>query len=99
MTLLPSIITGLMGCLISTGVMAADEYVCTNDQHVRKITVIYKNANAKVPCEVTYQKKSVTKVLWRAESKAGYCESKAVAFALKQESWGWSCEKVMPPSE
>ena len=85
-------------CLvISVGLLAgtavADEtYICTHDTQERIITIVYQDHEAKVPCEVQYQKEGVTKTLWSAQGQVGYCEEKAQAFVEKQRGWGWNCE-------
>ena len=83
--------------VISVGLLAgtavADEtYICTHGTQERIITIIYQDQEAKIPCEVQYQKEGVTETLWSAQGQVGYCEEKAQAFVEKQRGWGWSCE-------
>ena len=85
-------------CLvISVGLLAgtavADEtYICTKGSQERIITIVYEDQEAKIPCEVQYQKEGVTETLWNAQNQVGYCEEKTQAFLEKQRGWGWSCE-------
>ena len=83
--------------MISVGLLAgtavADEtYICTHGSQERIITIVYQDQEAKIPCEVQYQKEGVTETLWTAQNQAGYCEEKTQAFLEKQRGWGWSCE-------
>ncbi len=73
---------------------AGEKYVCNHGDAKRVISVLYKNAEEHLPCEVQYDKGEGVQTLWTAQSEAGYCENKAREFVEKQESWGWSCEKV-----
>ena len=83
--------------VISVGLLAgtavADEtYICTHGTQERIITIIYQDQEAKIPCEVQYEKEGVTETLWTAQNVVGYCEEKTQSFLEKQRSWGWSCE-------
>ena len=85
--------------MISVGLLAgtagADEtYTCTYGPDERVISVVYQDQEAKVPCEVRYQKDGVTETLWSAQEEVGYCEEKAKAFVEKQRGWGWNCEET-----
>ena len=73
---------------------ANEQYVCSHGDAKRLISVLYDNAESPLPCEVHYDKGEGAQVLWNAKSEAGYCETKASEFVEKQESWGWSCEKL-----
>ena len=48
---------------------------------------MYQDQEAKVPCEVRYQKEGVTETLWSAEEEVGYCDEKANSFVEKQRVW------------
>ena len=85
--------------LISNVSFAGVEYVCTDGNAERIISVYYENEEAQVPCEVQYDKGEGAETLWRAQSQVGYCESKVDDFVEKQESWGWSCEKALQNEE
>lgn len=74
----------------------ADEYVCTNNDTVRSISVEYEHAGWKVPCKVRYHKPTeggATEYPWSAAATPGYCEEKAAFLAGKLENWGWQCEQ------
>ncbi len=73
---------------------ADEEYVCNNGDAKRVILVTYESDQEQVPCEVQYDKGEGAQTLWSARSEVGFCENKASEFVEKQESWGWSCEKV-----
>jgi len=82
--------------LISFGLLVgnaiADEtYTCTHGNQERIITIAYHDQEAKIPCEVKYQKDGMTETLWSAQNEVGYCESKVEAFLEKQRGWGWDC--------
>ena len=83
--------------MISVGLLAgtavADEtFICTHDTQERIITIVYQDQEAKIPCEVQYEKDGVIETLWSAQNVVGYCEEKAQSFLEKQRGWGWSCE-------
>ena len=80
--------------VLSGSVLANVSYVCSQAGLERKISIIYKNIDAKVPCEVTYDKGEGSRVLWFADNEAGYCEFQAEQFIAKQENWGWDCAVV-----
>lgn len=67
-------------------------YVCTHGDSVRTIRVLYHDEGPKA-CEVTYEKSTGTQTLWNANSDEAYCEDRAAEFVMKQEGWGWSCNK------
>ncbi len=73
-------------------VFAGEQHICINGDAIRVISVEYDEDNARVPCEVYYDKGEEVKVLWNAKSEIGYCENKAREFVAKQESMGWSCK-------
>lgn len=77
--------------MLATTVAADETYTCTYGPGERVISVVYQDQEAKVPCEVQYQKEGVTETLWSAQDEVGYCEEKAKAFVEKQRGWGWSC--------
>jgi len=80
--------------LLATTSIADETYTCSNGSQERVISVVYQDQEAKVPCEVQYQKDGVTETLWSAHDEVGYCEEKAKAFVEKQRSWGWSCNET-----
>ena len=80
--------------LLAGFAQADQEYVCNFGDNVRLITVTYDSELDLVPCQVQYDKGHGVETLWNAQSEVGYCESKASEFVAKQESWGWSCEKL-----
>ena len=80
--------------LLATTAIADETYTCSSGSQERVISVVYQDQEAKVPCEVQYQKDGVTETLWRAQDEVGYCEEKAKAFVEKQRSWGWSCNET-----
>jgi hypothetical protein len=80
--------------ILGAGNLYADEtIICTDGQQERVISIIYKDQDAKVPCNVEYTKNGQTEALWQAENEFGYCEEKAEEFIQKQIEWGWRCEK------
>jgi hypothetical protein len=77
--------------------MAMDNqvYTCGLNDHTRRVVIHYSHAENPVPCEVKYYKDTEgggVKVLWQAQSSAGYCEKKAEEFVSKLSGWGWQCE-------
>ena len=82
----------------SISAMASEDYVCNHGDAQRMISVVYENDQEPVPCEVQYDKGEGVQTLWNAQAEAGYCENKAAEFIEKQESWGWSCEKMTQSS-
>ena len=88
----------LLTLLISTGVFADTEFVCTAGDAERVITVVYFG-DGLVPCEVRYDKGMGAEVLWTAQNEEGYCENQARQFVGKQEGWGYSCSETMDATE
>jgi len=90
-------VCGLMLSLTVGAVAVAQDnysYFCEHGGGKRTIAVVYVQGTP-VPCEVTYEKEDGDfQVLWRAENSQGYCENKADEFVMKQEDWGWSCDRV-----
>ena len=84
--------------LLSTGVYADTEFVCTAGDAERVISVVYFG-DGLVPCEVRYDKGTGADVLWTAQNEEGYCENQARQFVGKQEGWGFSCSETMEESE
>ena len=80
-----------MGIILSGNAFAQQTYICTHDEAVRTIEVVYTTPGEQVPCKVQYTKSTGTKTLWNANSEIGYCESKAEAFVNKQQENGWVC--------
>ena len=80
--------------LLCASASAGEQYVCNNGDAKRVISVLYENAEERLPCQVQYDKGEGAQTLWTAKSEAGYCETKASEFVEKQESWGWSCKKA-----
>lgn len=91
------VVMGSCLLLLCPVLLASEDYnyTCTYGDLQRIIKVAY-SGEGDLPCEVQYIKSSNTEVLWRAEDVAGFCESKARAFAEKQQGWGWTCEKIVP---
>ncbi|MBI1887584.1 MAG: hypothetical protein HYS19_04325 [Nitrosomonadales bacterium] len=84
----------LAALFISSAALADEAYVCKQGNQERVINIVYANAGAAVPCEVTYTKEDgTTQSLWQAQNVAGYCEDNAAAFVEKQRGWGWDCSK------
>ena len=79
--------------MFATTVASDETYTCTYGADERVISVVYQDQEAKVPCEVRYQKEGVTETLWSAQEEVGYCEEKAKAFVEKQRGWGRNCEE------
>ena len=79
---------------VSLSAVASEEYVCNFGDEQRLISVAYDSEQYPVPCQVLYDKGQGAESLWNAQSEVGYCESRAQEFVARQESWGWSCEKV-----
>ncbi|WP_417345109.1 hypothetical protein [Ferrimonas sp.] len=92
MSALLVLVTALASEPALAGVEQGDEYICRNGEMERRIQVIYPQG-APLPCEVHYVKGSDSKVLWRAQNEAGYCEAKAQEFAAKQKTLYFPCEK------
>ena len=91
---LTSVCLALSLCLPVSAAFADTTYRCTYGEQERTIRVVYQDQEAKVPCDVLYQKDGVTQTLWSAQNEVGYCEEKADAFVEKQRSWGWICTET-----
>ena len=84
--------------LLSAGVFADTDFVCTMGDSERIISVIYIG-DGLVPCEVRYDKGEGAEVLWTAENTEGFCENHAREFVSRQEGWGYSCSETMEESD
>ncbi|MGH1486599.1 MAG: hypothetical protein ACRBCI_10295 [Cellvibrionaceae bacterium] len=90
----------LIASTIGSHIAYADTtYICLFNGDERMIKVAYTYSDSTVPCEVIYEKNTGSQVLWSAQSEAGYCEAKAVAFVEKQRGWGWDCAQLEAPAE
>ena len=89
-------ISAFVSLLVASNVYADQTYVCTYGQQERVISIIYKDQDAKVPCDVRYTNNGETKTMWHADTHAGYCEKKAEEFYRKQIEWGWRCSVSNP---
>ncbi len=88
-----TIASGVLLGLLANSAMADIGYICSHADKERKIDVVYKEPNSKVPCDVQYTKDGNTEVLWQAANLEGYCEQKAEEFVQKQVGWGWQCNE------
>lgn len=77
--------------ILSFQAYAQDQYVCKNGNTERTVEVVYSQPGSKVPCEVKYTKSTGSKILWNADHKVGYCETKAQQFVVKLKGLGWAC--------
>jgi len=68
---------------------------CTNGNLTRVVEITYGGEQGRAPCEVHYKKvtedPSYDQVLWSAQHKDGYCETKKQQFVEKLVGWGWDC--------
>ncbi len=68
---------------------------CTKGDLVRRVAVLEHSLSSGLSCEVVYWKETEApgerEVLWTAKQDAGYCYSKAITFASRLKSLGWSC--------
>ena len=92
MTSLISKLVLIVSFLFSTTSVADVIYQCEQAGFTRTISVVYQDQQAKVPCEVNYDKGEGEQKLWWAENEQGYCEFQAEQFVEKQRGWGWSCD-------
>lgn len=83
----------------------SSSYQCSYGELQRRIEILTEPGMT-VPCEVHYYKDTEApgekRVLWRATSQEGYCESKTAEFIAKMEGWGWDCGQTnaaMPAEE
>lgn len=75
----------------------ADSWSCRHGNDVREIHLEETTENP-VPCQVVYKKLTEgaeDQILWNAQNDAAYCVQKATAFAVKLESWGWTCVETI----
>ena len=84
----------LMLAVISFQTYAQSKYVCTKGHAERDVEVIYHAPNSNTLCEVKYTKQNHSEILWSAQHKVGYCETKAQQFTEKLTGFGWSCYAV-----
>jgi hypothetical protein len=81
--------------VVSTYGAAAEQYVCTYDNKVRKVRLNYPTGH-QVPCSVIYEKPTEDgskKIMWEAQQQIGYCETKASEFTEYLRTNGWNCKK------
>ncbi|PSV07720.1 hypothetical protein C0W96_00245 [Photobacterium kishitanii] len=84
----------LILAVISFQTYAQSKYVCTKAHAERDVEVIYHAPGSQTLCEVKYTKQHQSDILWSAQHKVGYCETKAQKFTEKLASFGWSCYAV-----
>lgn len=70
----------------------ANHTVCKSGNSERHIEVVSTNAEKGAPCEVKYTKDGDSKVLWKANSDAQFCKTKATGLADQLASSGWKCD-------
>jgi hypothetical protein len=92
---MPSGIGLVIGLALSQAGLA-NPVQCAYGALTRNIEVVYSDPGQPVPCEVIYNKsmESSVETLWRAHSKAGYCEAQAEALIDKLRNFGWRCEPI-----
>ncbi|MCH1556199.1 MAG: hypothetical protein L7T26_08220 [Pseudomonadales bacterium] len=85
---------GLM--LILAPLHLSADAICRLGQLERKISVVYEQPPAQVPCQVRYVKTPEQEISfpWRAAREIGYCEARVKALAEKFQSLGWTCEDL-----
>lgn len=90
-----SLVLAIIGVQVfaSSGASANLSFICTYDEEVREIHVIYEIEGQSLPCSVLYRQPGSEEVLWNALHEEGYCEEKAKAFVEKQRQWGWTCQQ------
>lgn len=74
--------------LLATTAIADETYTCSSGSQERVISVVYQDQEAKVPCEVQYQKDGVTETLWSAQDEVGYCEEKRLRLLSRNSAAG-----------
>lgn len=69
---------------------------CTQGKNTRTVSIVSKDANKSVPCEVHYKKVTEQpdhdQVIYTANNEVSFCEAKAKAFAEKLTGMGWMCQ-------
>ena len=75
----------------------AEETTCRFGENVRRVELRIADERTRLPCEVVYWKRGEPSVLWRAETEAGYCESRAEELVETLESSGWICGEADAP--
>lgn len=73
----------------------AEEYVCRFGETVRRVELRVDDPQEPLPCQVVYWKDTEEpgrpRVLWRAETQVGFCESKVQELIQQLEGGGFSC--------
>ena len=71
------------------------DFVCLRDNRIRVIYVNYLEVEGEPPCTVVYEKnppeESSSQVLWRADTKQGFCEAQAKDLVQKLRRAEWRC--------
>lgn len=72
-----------------------NDFVCLRDERIRVIYVDYTEVEGEPPCSVIYEKnppeQSSSQVLWRADTKHGFCEAQAMDLVQKLRRADWQC--------
>ena len=72
-----------------------NDFVCLHDERIRVIYVDYAKTPGEPPCTVIYEKnppeESSSQVLWRADTKHGFCEAQARDLVQKLRQANWKC--------
>jgi hypothetical protein len=71
--------------------------ICNSGSVERQVALVYTAENSKLPCKVTYTKKTEepgkVEDLWSAEHQEGFCEEKMNSLVSKLEGMGFSCNR------
>jgi len=82
----------------SAPAFALTSMVCKMGKIERKVEIRYPEAGKKVPCQVVYVREGgEEKVLYTAQTQAGYCQEKATEFAGGLVERGFACSQEETP--
>ncbi|MFP6807647.1 MAG: hypothetical protein VB957_10785 [Pseudomonadales bacterium] len=86
----------LLTMMLTSPMLLAEDYSCSNGSAVRTIEVIYEVQGSPVPCVVSYKKESegTVEFPWQADNQLDYCEEKAAYLAGRLGQFGWYCERA-----
>jgi hypothetical protein len=97
MKLFGKIISAAMLSLLLSFAAQAESWSCRHGDDVREVHVETVTPDP-VPCNVVYRKLTEgveDQVLWSAQFDESYCENKAIEFAAKLQTLGWTCVETI----
>lgn len=90
-------ILSILSLLMSAQVLAGDTRTICRSDGVRHIIQVVHPYGWELPCEVHFTTPLESRVVWRADTDAGFCERKAQEIVERRNRQNWNCreEKII----